>query len=146
MGTNVLAFEAFDVPLRRKLAEVFEEHGFEGVTRGLEEAFGHVSGESDSGRSAFRNGAGIDIRYIPEGGESTPRTGMDGPKHGEIDPTGAPHVGGNRWAGGSGGSDTAGLGGRGGPYRLWDGNPIFQVSDGAKAQVSQEAREKARAL
>ena len=31
---------------------------------------------------------------------------------------------GNRWAGGSGGSDTAGLGGRGGPYRLWDGNPV----------------------
>ena len=42
----------------------------------------------------------------------------------EVDPTGAPHVGGNRWAGGSGGSDTAGLGGRGGPYRLWDGNPV----------------------
>ena len=42
----------------------------------------------------------------------------------QVDPTGAPHVGGNRWAGGSGGSDTAGLGGRGGPYRLWDGNPV----------------------
>lgn len=42
----------------------------------------------------------------------------------KVDPTGAPHVGGNRWAGGSGGSDTAGLGGRGGPYRLWDGNPV----------------------
>ena len=38
---------------------------------------------------------------------------------------------GNRWAGGSGGSDTAGLGGRGGPYRLWDGNPAArQTIDG----------------
>jgi von Willebrand factor A domain-containing protein 8 len=27
------------------------------------------------------------------------------------------HVGGNQWQGGTGGSDTAGLGGRGGPVR-----------------------------
>jgi len=25
------------------------------------------------------------------------------PKHGKVDPSGAPHVGGNTWAGGSGG-------------------------------------------
>jgi len=50
-----------------------------------------------------------------------------GPKHGKLDPTGAPHVGGNTWAGGSGGRDTAGLGGVGGPYRLDSGNPVFQV-------------------
>ena len=43
---------------------------------------------------------------------------MDSPKHGKIDPSGAPHVGGNTWAGGTGGRDTAGLGGIGGPYRL----------------------------
>lgn len=30
------------------------------------------------------------------------------PKHGKIDPTGAPHIGGNTWAGGVGGRDTAG--------------------------------------
>ena len=50
-----------------------------------------------------------------------------GPKHGKVDATGAPHVGGNTWAGGSGGRDTAGLGGVGGPYRLDSGNPVFQV-------------------
>ena len=50
----------------------------------------------------------------------------------EVDPTGAPHVGGNRWAGGSGGSDTAGLGGRGGPYRLWDGNPAACLDGGTR--------------
>lgn len=26
----------------------------------------------------------------------------EGPKHGRVDPSGAPHVGGNTWAGGSG--------------------------------------------
>ena len=33
---------------------------------------------------------------------------LDSPKHGQMDPTGAPHVGGNTWAGGTGGRDTAG--------------------------------------
>ena len=41
----------------------------------------------------------------------------------------APHVGGNTWAGGTGGSDTAGLGGRGGPYRLDKGHTVHQISD-----------------
>ena len=52
---------------------------------------------------------------------------MGGAKHGKVDPDGNPHVGGNQWAGGTGGSDTAGLGGRGGPYRLSDGNAVHQV-------------------
>ena len=34
---------------------------------------------------------------------------LDSPKHGKIDETGAPHVGGNTWAGGTGGRDTAGI-------------------------------------
>ena len=33
---------------------------------------------------------------------------LDSPKHGKIDPNNAPHVGGNQWAGGTGGRDTAG--------------------------------------
>ena len=43
---------------------------------------------------------------------------VDSPKHGKIDENNDPHVGGNTWAGGTGGRDTAGLGGKGGPYRL----------------------------
>lgn len=35
------------------------------------------------------------------------------PKHGKEDPKNEPHVGGNTWAGGTGGRDTAGLGGKG---------------------------------
>ena len=39
--------------------------------------------------------------------------GNDAPKHGKEDPDNTPHVGGNTWAGGTGGRDTAGLGGKG---------------------------------
>ena len=46
-----------------------------------------------------------------------------------------PHVGGNTWAGGSGGADTAGLGGIGGPYRLDLGHDIFQVPQEMKDNV-----------
>ena len=36
------------------------------------------------------------------------KTDLSGPKHGKVDPENQPHVGGNQWAGGSGGRDTAG--------------------------------------
>lgn len=49
------------------------------------------------------------------------------PKHGKEDPKNDPHVGGNTWAGGTGGRDTAGLGGKGGPYRLDKGHEVHQV-------------------
>lgn len=49
------------------------------------------------------------------------------PKHGKEDPKNEPHVGGNTWAGGTGGRDTAGLGGKGGPYRLDKGHKVHQV-------------------
>ncbi|RLN95927.1 hypothetical protein BBJ28_00014037, partial [Nothophytophthora sp. Chile5] len=80
------------------------------------------------------------------GGPSTPKTGLDAPKYGKEDPNNDPHVGGNTWAGGTGGSDTAGLGGRGGPYRLDKGHPVHQVSQAKKDEVSTEARAKARAM
>ena len=52
---------------------------------------------------------------------------VDSPKHGKEDPHNEPHVGGNTWAGGTGGRDTAGLGGKGGPYRLDAGHQVHQV-------------------
>ena len=78
-------------------------------------------------------------------GWSIPETGLDKPKHGKEDAKNEPHVGGNTWAGGTGGSDTAGLGGRGGPYRLDKGHRVHQVSDAAKEAVSDEARAQAAA-
>ena len=55
-------------------------------------------------------------------------------------------MGGSNWAGGTGGSNTAGLGGRGGPYRLDRGHKVHQVSDEAKAEVSDEAKAIAREM
>jgi hypothetical protein len=37
-------------------------------------------------------------------GTSVPKTGLDAPKHGKEDAENEPHVGGNTWAGGTGGS------------------------------------------
>lgn len=55
------------------------------------------------------------------------RLETQGPKHGKEDEKNDPHVGGNTWAGGTGGRDTAGLGGKGGPYRLDKGHKVHQV-------------------
>ncbi|KAF4675664.1 von Willebrand factor A domain-containing protein 8 [Perkinsus chesapeaki] len=72
------------------------------------------------------------------------KTASGEPKHGKED--NAPHVGGNTYAGGTGGADTAGLGGVGGPYRLDKGHPVHQVSDEVKASISPEAAEAARKM
>ncbi|KAI6649454.1 Von Willebrand factor A domain-containing protein 8 [Oopsacas minuta] len=68
------------------------------------------------------------------------------PKHGRVDPKNAPHVGGNTWAGGTGGRDTAGLGGKGGPYRLDAGHDVFQLSDEEKSNVPDEVMQAAREM
>ncbi|XP_013855455.1 von Willebrand factor A domain-containing protein 8 [Austrofundulus limnaeus] len=75
-------------------------------------------------------------------------SGLDvsSPKHGKIDPHNAPHVGGNQWAGGTGGRDTAGLGGKGGPYRLDAGHKVYQVSQAEKDAVPEEVRRAAREM
>ncbi|GLD75475.1 von Willebrand factor A domain-containing protein 8, partial [Lates japonicus] len=75
-------------------------------------------------------------------------SGLDvtAPKHGKIDPNNAPHVGGNQWAGGTGGRDTAGLGGKGGPYRLDAGHKVYQVSQTEKDAVPEEVRRAAREM
>uniref|UniRef100_H2YJE0 VWFA domain-containing protein n=1 Tax=Ciona savignyi TaxID=51511 RepID=H2YJE0_CIOSA len=66
------------------------------------------------------------------------------PKHGKIDPKNAPHVGGNTWAGGTGGRDTAGMGGKGGPYRLDMGHDVTQIPDWEKEAVPEHVKKAAR--
>ncbi|KAK3543698.1 hypothetical protein QTP70_027205 [Hemibagrus guttatus] len=75
-------------------------------------------------------------------------SGLDvsAPKHGKIDPMNAPHVGGNQWAGGTGGRDTAGLGGKGGPYRLDAGHKVHQISQAEKDAVPEEVKRAAREM
>ncbi|XP_069677328.1 von Willebrand factor A domain-containing protein 8 isoform X2 [Periplaneta americana] len=68
------------------------------------------------------------------------------PKHGKVDETGAPHVGGNTWAGGTGGRDTAGLGGKGGPYRLDAGHKVHQVTQAEKDAVPEHVKKAAREM
>ncbi|CAC9451998.1 von_Willebrand_factor_type_A_domain_containing_protein_-_putative [Leishmania infantum] len=76
---------------------------------------------------------------------STPRKQPSGTlKHGEIDDK--EHHGGNTWAGGTGGTDTAGLGGIIGPYRLDKGNPVHQVSPEEKRKVPKHLIEEARRM
>uniref|UniRef100_A0A182JSU2 von Willebrand factor A domain-containing protein 8 n=1 Tax=Anopheles christyi TaxID=43041 RepID=A0A182JSU2_9DIPT len=72
--------------------------------------------------------------------------GVSGPKHGKVDPNNDPHVGGNTWAGGTGGRDTAGLGGKGGPYRLDAGHKVHQLSDAEKDDIPEEVKQAAREM
>lgn len=102
-------------------------------------------GYSDPVEPRDRSGT-LELKVNGQSPESKPRTGLDAPKYGKEDPKNDPHVGGNTWAGGSGGSDTAGLGGRGGPYRLDKGHPVHQVSQEKKDEVSAATRDKARAM
>ncbi|CAG5045403.1 unnamed protein product [Parnassius apollo] len=76
------------------------------------------------------------------------KSGLDvsSPKHGKEDPDNKPHVGGNTWAGGTGGRDTAGLGGKGGPYRLDKGHDVHQLSDEEKNDIPEHVKEAARAM
>eukprot|EP00755_Sulcionema_specki_P015420 Sspe_Gene.9679::Locus_3257_Transcript_1_1_Confidence_1.000_Length_5642::g.9679::m.9679 len=67
-------------------------------------------------------------------------------KHGKVDPDNTPHVGGNQWAGGTGGTDTAGLGGKVGPYRLDAGHPVHRVSEEAKKAVPEHLKEQAKQM
>nr|XP_031540570.1 von Willebrand factor A domain-containing protein 8 [Vicugna pacos] len=71
---------------------------------------------------------------------------VSSPKHGKEDPDNMPHVGGNTWAGGTGGRDTAGLGGKGGPYRLDAGHTVYQVSEAEKDAVPEEVKRAAREM
>lgn len=120
---NVLAFDRLDTSLSKRLNKIFRSQGIKLVTR----------------EKAEESGRGF-------GGISTPKTRASSPKHGREDPDNTPHVGGNTWAGGTGGSDTAGLGGRGGPYRLDKGHPVHQISDEMKAKVSEEAKQRAKEM
>ncbi|XP_062588748.1 von Willebrand factor A domain-containing protein 8-like [Saccostrea cucullata] len=87
----------------------------------------------------FDDGKQLQITKERESGRKA-----DGPKHGKIDPKNAPHHGGNTWAGGTGGSNTAGLGGIGGPYRLDAGHKVYQVPQHEKDSVPDHVREAAR--
>jgi midasin (ATPase involved in ribosome maturation) len=102
---NVLSFDRLDTALSNQLKQIFDDHGIS--------VFSESSFHSNN-------------IYHAQGAVSTPKTRVSSPKHGQVDPENVPHVGGNTWAGGTGGSDTAGLGGRGGPYRIDAGHKFIK--------------------
>lgn len=114
-----------DSVVRQQLANVFSKHGL---------SF-DVSGDT------ARLDPGRDVRIAREASGVSAQD----PKHGK-EPDGNPHVGGNTWAGGTGGSSTAGLGGRHGPYRLDLGHNVHQVPDEAKVWTDPEAERRARSM
>lgn len=108
--------------------------------------------EFDSFRESLDTGLEQWQRMVGERGSGNLRveyerhSGLDTnkPKHGKEDAKNEPHVGGNTWAGGTGGRDTAGLGGKGGPYRLDKGHDVHQLSDEEKEDVPEHVRRAAR--
>jgi len=88
----------------------------------------------------LRGGSSISIRSDPRHHKHA----SGDPKHGKEDDE--EHHGGNTWAGGTGGADTAGLGGAGGPYRLDKGFNVHQVDQAVKDRVPKEVNELARKI
>ena len=130
-GGWVRLWDADKERLRDDLQVWMDMHGRRQRQSGL-----HEGGALEITGTSSRAGAG---------GERTEAPNLDMPKHGK-ETDGKQHVGGNTWAGGTGGSNTAGLGGRGGPYRLDGGHPVHQVTQDLKDEVSDEARAQARAM
>jgi hypothetical protein len=108
---NVLDLDSFDEYLYMTLGEVFSNHGFN---------FQKYEKWKNAMIRAKEKGDGLRIEYqadrSTEGTSQSPPA-LSSPKVGKWDDKNEAHVGGNQWAGGTGGSDTAGLGGRGGPVR-----------------------------
>lgn len=117
-----------------------------GCVRLWETSISHLDNSLDSWRQMIgsRDTGDLQITRTRDG----PQPPMDfmGPKHGRVDPSNAPHVGGNQWAGGSGGRDTAGLGGGGGPYRLDSGHDVTQIPDWQKMNIPPEVLLAAREM
>ncbi|KAJ3505514.1 hypothetical protein NLJ89_g7376 [Agrocybe chaxingu] len=123
---NVFDFDIYKPETIEKLSEVLIHHGLEVPHLGL-----------DAAREAAKKKV-QEIQFEPK------ETSLDQPKEGEHDDK--EHSGGNRWAGGTGGRDTAGMGGRGGYKRLYKGGDIKQVSDKLKQDVPDEVKERAREM
>nr|CAD7429314.1 unnamed protein product [Timema monikensis] len=101
------------------------ETGLENLEKSLMEWRKMIGSERDYLQLTVERPSGLDV---------------NAPKHGKVDEKGDPHVGGNTWAGGTGGRDTAGLGGKGGPYRLDAGHKVHQVSQEEKDAVPEHVK------
>lgn len=131
---NIFSFDMYDTQVREHVVQVFLKHGFP-----VNLAFTQKAQARDT---KFNPSRVLSIEYKKKKSTSP----LTLPKHGKRDPKNCPHVGGNTWAGGTGGRTTAGLGGAGGPYRLDLGHQIYQVSQEEKDAVPKEIKEAAQGL
>ncbi|XP_018330489.1 von Willebrand factor A domain-containing protein 8 [Agrilus planipennis] len=127
---NVLDFDKYSPEVLDTVADVLSKYGFRKSVIFNEEYYAKKRAKEKLKMSIERK-SGLDT---------------NGPKHGKEDPKNEPHVGGNTWAGGTGGRDTAGLGGKGGPYRLDKGHQVHQLSDEEKAAVPEHVRKAAQEM
>jgi hypothetical protein len=110
---NILDFDSYDKQTYLLLGQTFQKHGIaisDSMSWKEELARYKYDGNGQSQE-------GISIEYLDsnrtEDGKSHNPPKTSDPKFGKWDDNNEIHVGGNQWAGGTGGSDTAGLGGRG---------------------------------
>ena len=170
---NVFSFDAFDGRMRTTLAKVLARHGVDatvafsrapltgGATFGIHDDALVGVAESHDGKQVLPNNFKT-ARHHNSGEFATEhkRMGNVGTKtysdredrSGKINrPTmgnwdGREHIGEGPWDGGSGGSGTAGIGGRAGSYRLDAGQELVMLSEEEKAALPAEYYEEARQL
>ncbi|XP_044761445.1 von Willebrand factor A domain-containing protein 8 [Coccinella septempunctata] len=127
---NVFDFDKYNPEMVQTLGEILVKHGIAKKNIFSQEYLAKKRAQKDLQVTVNRY-SGLDT---------------SGPKHGKEDPNNDPHVGGNTWAGGTGGRDTAGLGGKGGPYRLDKGHKVHQLSDEEKNAVPEHVQRAAREM
>ncbi|XP_031637278.1 von Willebrand factor A domain-containing protein 8 [Contarinia nasturtii] len=126
---NVFDFDRYSPEALEQVTDVLQKHGFA------------IEMYAKNELAAIRRQKEIQLTV-----ERTSGLSVSAPKHGKEDPNNKPHVGGNTWAGGTGGRDTAGLGGKGGPYRLDKGHKVHQLSDEEKNDVPEYVKKAAREM
>lgn len=126
---NVLDFDRHSPDALDQVTEVLKKHGLA------------IEAYAKDELTAIRAQKQIQVTVEHASGKS-----VSAPKHGKDDPDNKPHVGGNTWAGGTGGRDTAGLGGKGGPYRLDKGHKVHQLSDREKDDIPDHVKKAAREM
>ncbi|CAH0553600.1 unnamed protein product [Brassicogethes aeneus] len=127
---NIFDFDKYNPEIVDTLGEILVKHGFSDKDI--------LTSEYIGAKMAREN---LQITVKSKSGKD-----VSAPKHGKEDPNNDPHVGGNTWAGGTGGRDTAGLGGKGGPYRLDKGHKVHQLSDEEKSTVPEHVQRAAREM
>ncbi|CAJ1380979.1 unnamed protein product [Effrenium voratum] len=155
---DVFEFDWHDDKLRETLMEVLHSCGFKLDPPGAK-AVKHGDAKKrlpkdfksakhyDSGEMAENDGEGFNPGDVGTKNydDQTDRSGKrHAPRAGNWD--GRQHIGEGPWDGGSGGTGTAGIGGRAGPYRLDVGQELVMLSEDQKTEVPEEWHKKAQQM